>query len=90
MKKEPFVCCQEVYPDQRKALLQQMKQAVTQLSDSLVPLEMKARALESGEGLIRSDATGLEPELQLVFHKILGYTQVWANSQGKEFLYGLG
>ena len=52
--------------------------------------QKKARALESGEGLIRIDATGLEPELQLVFHKILGYTQVWANSQGKEFLYGLG
>lgn len=45
--------------------------------------------LESGEALISIDAGELAPELELVFDKILKYTQIKATQQGLSLLVGL-
>jgi hypothetical protein len=45
--------------------------------------------LESGEPLISIDARELAPELELVFDKILKYTQIKATQQGLSLLVGL-
>lgn len=48
-----------------------------------------ANRLNSGEPIISIDARDLAPELELVFDKILRYTQVKATQQGLSLLVGI-
>ena len=52
---------------------------------------IKARtdALNRGDGMITISAQGLEPELELVMHKIIELTQIKANEEGLAFLLGV-
>jgi len=61
-----------------------------ELTDAIVG-KMRAEQfrLESGEPLISIDARELAPELELVFVKILKYTQIKATQQGLSLLVGL-
>lgn len=52
-------------------------------------LRAETARLDSGEPLISIDAGELAPELELVFDKILKYTQVKATQQGLALLVGL-
>ena len=49
----------------------------------------KTNALKQGKGLVTITADNLEPELQLVLHKIIQLTQIQANEEGLEFLIGV-
>jgi len=61
-----------------------------EMTDALVEkLHAESIRLESGEPLISIDARELAPELELVFDKILKYTQVKATQQGLSLLVGL-
>ena len=55
----------------------------------IAKMQAETYRLESGEALISIDARELAPELELVFDKILKYTQVKASQQGLSFLVGL-
>jgi TP901 family phage tail tape measure protein len=52
---------------------------------------IKARtdAMNRGDGMITINAQGLEPELELVLHKIIELTQIKANEEGLAFLLGV-
>jgi len=52
-------------------------------------INARTAALERGGGLITIEANNIEPELQLVLHRILELTQIEANEQGLEFLIGV-
>ena len=52
-------------------------------------LEAKQRAIESGEGLIKIDSTGLEPVLEEILWQILEKVQIRAVETKPEFLLGL-
>ncbi len=61
-----------------------------QMTDAVVEkLKAESFRLNSGEPLISIDARELAPELELVFDKILKYTQVKATQQGLSLLVGL-
>ena len=61
-----------------------------EMTDAIVE-KMKAESLrlQSGEPLISMDAGSLAPELELVFDKILKYTQIRATQEGLSLLVGL-
>jgi TP901 family phage tail tape measure protein len=69
--------------DEELAIKREMTDAIVQ--------KMRAESfrLESGEPLISIDARELAPELELVFDKILKYTQIKATQQGLSLLVGL-
>jgi TP901 family phage tail tape measure protein len=69
--------------DQELELKRQMTQAVVDQATAT------ANRLNSGEPIISIDARELAPELELVFDKILRYTQVKASQQGLSLLVGL-
>jgi len=52
-------------------------------------MNARTEALANGQGLITINANNLEPELQLVLHRILELTQIEANEQGLEYLIGV-
>jgi len=52
-------------------------------------INARTEALKKGGGLITIEANNIEPELQLVLHRILELTQIEANEQGLEFLIGV-
>ena len=52
-------------------------------------MNAKTEAMESGEGLIKIDSTGLEPALELVMWQILEKVQVRANEESADFLLGV-
>ena len=52
-------------------------------------INARTEALKKGGGLITIQADNIEPELQLVLHRILELTQIEANEQGLEFLIGV-
>lgn len=52
-------------------------------------MEAKTGAFESGEGLIKINAEGLSPALELVMWEIIEKVQIRANEQNAEFLLGL-
>ena len=52
-------------------------------------LEAKERALNSGEGLIKIDTTGVEPALVAFLWEILHRVQMEANATGSKFLLGM-
>jgi len=52
-------------------------------------LNLRNKAMESGEGLITVIADGLEPELEAFMWKILERVQVRANEESSDFLLGL-
>lgn len=61
-----------------------------QITDAQIErLKAETYRLTSGEPLISIDAKELAPELELVFDKILKYTQVKATQQGLSLLVGL-
>jgi hypothetical protein len=61
-----------------------------QLNDAIVAkLQAQTYKLSSGEPLISIDAGSLAPELEMVFDKILKYTQIKATEQGLSLLVGL-
>jgi TP901 family phage tail tape measure protein len=61
-----------------------------EMTDAVVEkLRAESFRLNSGEPLISIDARELAPELELVFDKILKYTQVKATQQGLSLLVGL-
>ena len=49
-------------------------------------MELKAEALEKGEGVINVSADGLEPELEMIMWKLLEKIQIRANAEASEFL----
>ena len=53
-------------------------------------LETKERALNNGEGLIKIDSTGLEPQLEMIMWQILQKVQMRANEESAAFLLGIG
>lgn len=69
--------------DQELKIKQQMANAITK------KLEAESARLKSGEALITIDAGTLAPELELVFDKILKFTQVRATQDGLTMLVGL-
>jgi hypothetical protein len=52
-------------------------------------LEAKERALDSGEGLIKIDSTGVEPALLAFVFEILRLLQVQMNQDGNKFLLSI-
>jgi len=52
-------------------------------------IRAKTEALERGESLISIDGTNLEPELEAFMLRILQNIQIWANTEGQEFLLGV-
>jgi hypothetical protein len=52
-------------------------------------IRARTDALNRGDGMITINATGLEPELELVLHKIIELTQIKANEEGLAFLLGV-
>ena len=52
-------------------------------------LEAKRLAIESGEGLINIDSTGLEPALEMIMWEIMAKVQLKANEDGAAFLLGV-
>jgi len=61
-----------------------------QLNDAIVAkLQAQTYKLSSGDPLISIDAGSLAPELEMVFDKILKYTQIKATEQGLSLLVGL-
>jgi len=69
--------------DEELAIKREMTDAIIQ------KMQAESFRLESGEPLISIDARELAPELELVFDKILKYTQVRATQQGLSLLVGL-
>ena len=69
--------------DEELQLKRDMTNAVIQQAQAT------ANRLNSGEPIISIDARELAPELELVFDKILRYTQVKATQQGLSLLVGL-
>lgn len=51
--------------------------------------EARARAVANGEQLIKVEAEGLTPALEIVFDEILKFAQIRASQEGAEFLIGL-
>lgn len=51
--------------------------------------ELRADAIERGDGLIRIDSTGLEPALEMVLWHILAKVQIRATDNADEFLLGI-
>jgi hypothetical protein len=52
-------------------------------------LEARTESMQKGDALVTIEANNLEPELQLVLHRIIELTQIRANEQGMEFLIGI-
>jgi len=52
-------------------------------------LNARTESLERGGGVVTIEANNIEPELQLVLHRIIELTQIAANEQGLEFLIGV-
>lgn len=52
-------------------------------------LEAKRLAIESGEGLININSTGLEPALEMIMWEIMAKVQLKANEDGAAFLLGV-
>jgi hypothetical protein len=52
-------------------------------------IRARTDALNRGDGMITINAQGLEPELELVLHKIIELTQIKANEEGLAFLLGV-
>lgn len=52
-------------------------------------LRKKAQQVSRGETLIKVNAEGLTPALEMIFNEVLEYAQVRANEQGLEFLTGI-
>jgi len=52
-------------------------------------LQARTENLQKGGGLVTIEANNIEPELQLVLHRIIELTQIAANEQGLEFLIGV-
>ena len=52
-------------------------------------INAKTEALERGDSLITIDGTNLEPELEAFMLRILQNIQIWANTEGQEFLLGV-
>ncbi len=52
-------------------------------------IRAKTEKLVSGEPLITIDGTNLEPELEAFMLRILQNIQIWANTEGQEFLLGV-
>lgn len=50
----------------------------------------KTDALQSGDGQIRIEASGLEPELEAFMWRIIERVQIRANEEASEFLLGVG
>jgi hypothetical protein len=50
----------------------------------------KTDALQSGDGQIRIEAAGLEPELEAFMWRIIERVQIRANEEASEFLLGVG
>jgi hypothetical protein len=59
------------------------------LDQQLALLEDKQNAMNSGEGLIKIDSTGLEPALEEIMWQILEKVQIRAAEQASDFLLGL-
>ena len=59
------------------------------IDQQLELLEAKERALNSGEGLIKIDTTGVEPALVAFLWEILRMVQMEANKNGNKFLLGM-
>lgn len=53
-------------------------------------LNERSRALRNGEGLIKVDMSGAEPELEMVMWKMLEKVQIRVNEEASEFLIGVG
>ena len=52
-------------------------------------LTARTESLAKGGGIVTIEANNIEPELQLVLHRIIELTQYAANEQGLEFLIGI-
>ena len=52
-------------------------------------IKSRTDAINRGDGMITINAQGLEPELELVLHKIIQLTQIKANEEGLAFLLGV-
>lgn len=59
------------------------------IDQQLEILEAKERALDSGEGLIKIDSTGVEPALVAFVFEILRLLQVQMNQDGNKFLLSI-
>jgi hypothetical protein len=59
------------------------------IDQQLELLEAKERALDSGEGLIKIDSTGVEPALLAFVFEILRLLQVEMNKDGTKFLLSI-
>jgi hypothetical protein len=59
------------------------------IDQQLELLEAKERALDSGEGLIKIDSTGVEPALLAFVFEILRLLQVEMNKDGNKFLLNI-
>lgn len=70
----------------RQQAFDQQKQ-LTQAQIEL--LRNKAQQIARGETLIKVNAEGLTPALELIFNEVLEFAQVRANEQGLEFLTGI-
>lgn len=73
-----------------EARLDQELELKRSLTEAVVAqAQATAQRLNSGEALISIDAGELAPELELIFDKILKYTQTKATQQGLSLLLGL-
>lgn len=73
---------------------EEAQQAAIKLQNELAKsqienLKARTQALQSGEGLIKIDSTGLEPALEMIMWEIIEKVQMRANAEGAEFLLGL-
>jgi len=72
--------------EKKKADFDLQKELIDQ---QLELLEAKESALNSGEGLIKIDTTGVEPALVAFLWEILRMVQMEANKNGNKFLLGM-
>lgn len=61
-----------------------------ELTDAQIDLaQKKAEALRKGDAVIKVNAEGLTPALEMIFNEVLEFAQVRANQEGLELLTGL-
>lgn len=76
--------------DREQAMRETLLDSQTKLMSAQIRIEeARAKALERGDALIKIDATGLEPALELVMFQILQKVQIRANEAEAEFLLGI-
>jgi TP901 family phage tail tape measure protein len=80
---ERQIALENKYREEAFSLQKEATQAQIEL------LRQKAQQIARGETIIKVNAEGLTPALELVFNEILEFAQVRANEQGLQFLTGI-